>query len=114
MRPVVIALTAATAIANSTPIPTNWRQSPFNMQLTFKDSGTTTGFTVQWTNDSPQDYASAALWNSAATWFDHSTMTGMKAAAYGGIDYPVTGVRLHCDASGTDTGTLTIRQGQNG
>lgn len=114
MRPVVITLVAASGAANSTPIPTNWRQSPFNLNLTFKDSGTTTGFTVQWTNDSPQDYADAATWNSSATWFDHSTMAGMKANAYGQLDVPVSGVRLHCDASGTDTGTLTIRQGQNG
>jgi len=114
MRPVVITLVAATGAANSTPIPVNWRQSPFNMTLTFADSGTTTGFTVQWTNDSPADYATAALWNSGATWFDHPVMAGMKAAAYGDLEFPVTGVRLRCDASGTDTGTLTIRQGQNG
>lgn len=114
MRPVVLTLVAATGAANSTPIPTNWRQSPFNMQLTFKDSGTTTGFTVQWTNDSPQDFASASAWNTNGTWFDHPTMAAMKANAYGALNAPVTGVRLHCDASGTDTGILTIRQGQNG
>lgn len=114
MRPTVLTLTAATAAANSTPIRVNWRQSPFNMSLAFKDSGTTTGFTVQYTMDEPSGFASAATWNSSGTWYDHSVMAGMVANGYGQLDLPVQGVRLRCDASGTDTGTLTITQGQNG
>ncbi len=114
MRPTTITLVAAAGAANSDPVPVNWRQSPFNMQLSFKDSGTTTGFTVYWTNDSPQDFASAAAFNSDATWFPHTTMNGMVANAYGAINFPVTAIRLSCDANGTDTGILTIRQGQNG
>lgn len=114
MRPTTITLVAATGAAISSPVPVNWRQSPFNMMLTLDDSGTTTGFTVEWTNDSPQDYATAALWNSAGLWFPLSTMTLLVADAYGSIAFPVTGIRLRCDANGTDTGVLTIRQGQNG
>lgn len=114
MLPTTITLVAAAGAATSSPVPVNWRQSPFNMRLTFKDSGTTTGFTVQWTNDSPQDFATAAAFNSGATWFDFGAMQGMKANAYGELTVPATAIRLACDASGTDTGTLTIRQGQNG
>lgn len=114
MRPQVISLTAATAQANSTPIRVNWRQSPFNANMVFTTSGSTTGFTVQWTLDPPTDFATAALWNSNGTWISHSVMAGMKATQYGGLDYPVQGVRLQCDASGTDTGTLNFTQGQNG
>lgn len=114
MRPIVVTLVAAAGAANSTPIRVNWRQSPFNMSLAFVDNGTTTGFTVQYTMDEPSNFASAATWNSGATWFDHQVMAGMKASSMGQIDFPVQGVRLHCDASGTDTGTLTITQGQNG
>lgn len=114
MRSVVITLVAATGAANSTPIRVNWRQSPFNMNLGFADTGTTTGFTVQYTLDAPASFSSAATWNSNATWYDHPVMAGMKLAAVGDLEFPVQGVRLHCDASGTDTGTLTIIQGQNG
>lgn len=114
MLPTTITLVAAAGAATSNPVPVNWRQSPFNLRMTFKDSGTTTGFTVQWTNDSPQDFASAAAFNSGATWFDHSTMAGMLAKGYGDLNTPVTAIRLACDGNGTDTGTLTIRQGQNG
>lgn len=114
MRAIIVTLTAATAAANSAPIRVNWRQSPFNMSLAFVDSGSTTGFTVQYTMDEPSRFATAALWNSGGTWFDHSVMANMTGNQYGEIDIPVQGVRLHCNNSGTDTGTLTITQGQNG
>jgi hypothetical protein len=116
MRPTSVSLTGSGAgVTNSTPIRVNWRQSPFNANMVFTDSGTTTGFTVQWTLDEPSNYASAALWNSGATWISHAVMAGMVASGlYGSLDYPVQGVRLQADANGTDTGTLTFTQGQNG
>lgn len=115
MRPTTVSLTGSGAgITNSAPIRVNWRQSPFNANMVFTTSGATTVFTVQWTLDEPSNFASAALWNSGATWIDHSAMAGMTATSYGSLDYPVQGVRLQASAAGTDTGTLNFTQGQNG
>lgn len=115
MRPTVVTLTGSGAgITNSTPIVVNWRQSPFNMGLGFDTNGATTVFTVQMTYEAPADYATAALYNSGAKWFDHPTMASMTADEDGQITAPVRAVRLQASAAGTNTGSLTIIQGQNG
>ena len=110
MRPKTISLTGSGAgVTNSTPVPVNWRTH--DIALAFTTDGSTTGFTVEYTLTNPQDYASAAAWNSASVWSDHATIAGETAAADGNIDFPVRGIRLQADANGTDTGTLIIVQG---
>ena len=104
-RPNKIILVAATAAANSDPLLMNWRQPNFKVSLGFKTSGSTTGFTVQHCFDDPHETA-AASW----TWFDHPELAAMTANEDGNIAFPVTAVRLKCDANGTDTGTLFVMQ----
>lgn len=111
MRPVVVSLTGSgSGTTNSTPIPMNWRGSPFNVGLAFTTDGSTTGFTVQASYDNQNDYASAATYNSTATWFDIPGLNNLKADTDGSLNNPVRAVRLQANATGTDTGTLTIIQ----
>ncbi len=111
MRPVTLTVTGnGASTLNSTPCPVDWRQDPANISLFFTDSGSTTGFTVQYTGDAPGDYATAALYNSTATWFSHAFMAAMTANTTGNFAFPVRAIRLQADASGTDVGTLKIIQ----
>lgn len=104
-RPQKITLVAATAAANSDPILMNWRDENFKVSLGFTTDGSTTGFTVQHTFDDTY-ITPAASW----TWFNHADMATMTAAEDGNYAFPVTAIRLACNASGTDTGTLFIVQ----
>ena len=111
MRPQTITHSGSGAgVTNSDPVPVNWRKH--DLSLFFTTDGSTTGFTAQYTGTSPEDYASAAAWNAAAVWTNHSTIAGETSAADGNIDFPVRGIRLQADANGTDTGTLIILSGE--
>jgi hypothetical protein len=110
MRPKTITLTGSGAgTTNSAPYRLNWRSE--QTLLAFSTDGSTTGFTVQYTATSPDGYASASAWGTAATWYAAGTeLTGITANAANVIEAPVQGVRLQADASGTDTGTLIVTQ----
>lgn len=110
MRPVVITLTGTGSTLNSTPIPVSWRANPTSISLFFDTNGNTTGFTVQYTGEAPENYTTAALYNSGAKWFNHAFMAAMTADLSGNIAYPVRAIRLQADTNGTDTATLTIIQ----
>lgn len=104
----VIAGTAA--YGYSEPCPMDYRNAPFNVGLSFTDTGTTVNFTVQTSGDNPWDYADADTWNAQGNWIDHPFMTGMQAADNGNVAYAVMGIRLKADQSGSDTGVLKITQ----
>lgn len=106
MRTAQSVLVAATAAANATPIVVNPRQNPFNVGLVLSHTGSTTGWTVQYTMDDLEDIAAAS-----ATWVNTSIAAYTTAANTGiALTIPCYGVRLQCDANGTDTGTLTVTQ----
>lgn len=110
MRPVTVTLTGnGASISNSTPIVVDYFQRPMNLGLAFKDSGNTTVFKVQYSLDDPYGVY-ATDYNTNGTWFDHSSLVNLTAAASGSILTPVRAVRLQASAAGTDTGTLTLVQ----
>lgn len=106
-----ISLTGTGSTLNSQPYPVNWRQTPFNLSLGLDTGGSTTGFTVQYCFENPNDYASATLYNANATWFSHANMSAKTADTDGNIAFPVHAIRLQANTAGTDTATLTITQG---
>jgi hypothetical protein len=112
MRPVVLTVTGNGATTlNSAPVVCDWRADPTSISLFFKTSGSTTGFTVQYTGDDPRSFTSATTYNANATWFNHAFMAALTATLSGNIAYPVRAIRLQANTSGTDIGTLTIIQG---
>jgi hypothetical protein len=93
---------------NSDPVRLNWRRQITS--LSFSTSGSTTGFTAQYTLTPPSGYASASAWATGATWHSCEDIAAVTAATSEAIYAPVQGVRLQANASGTDTGTLRILQ----
>jgi hypothetical protein len=90
----------------------DWRLVPFHCSIGFSTNGNTTGFTIQYTYDDPNNFASAASWNSSGVWYTLNTMSAMTAQKDGTIDFSVQGIRVQANSSGTDTGTVTLIQGQ--
>lgn len=111
MRPVTLTLTGTGSTLNSAPVVMDYRADPTSISLFFTTSGSTTGFTVQYSGNDPTSYTSASDYNTNAAWFTHAFMTGLTSALSGNIAYPVRAIRLQANASGTDVGTLTIIQG---
>lgn len=108
MRPKVITLTGTGSGASETS-PVRVDSYSDRTGLGLQTNGSTTGFTVEYTRTSPAGYASASAWATAAAW-TASSISGASADANDVVAGPVHGVRLKADASGTDTGTLTISQ----
>ena len=109
MRPQTLTLTGSgSGTTNTSPLRVNWRVRATSLSL--KTSGSTTGFTAQFTLTPPDDYASGSAWATAATWHNVDDIAAVTANASAGIFGPVQGVRLQANASGTDTGTLEVVQ----
>lgn len=109
MRPSTITLTGTGSTLNSSPFPVDYRNQ--GISLSFDTDGSTTGFTVQYTLEPPENYASASAYNSGAKWHSHAGMSGMTADDDDGLVLPVRAIRLQADANGTDTGNLHILAG---
>lgn len=108
MKPRTLSLTGSGAgVTNTDPLRVNWRTD--DTSLSFGTSGSTTGFTAQYTMTPPDGYASASAWATAAVWHN-STIAAATADAADFISGPVQGIRLQANATGTDTGTLTVTQ----
>lgn len=109
MRPVVVTVTGNGVTRNSAPVVLDYHLDPFNVGLFFTTNGATTGFKVQFSGDDP--WATYATdYNTNAVWQDHPFMTAMTANSSGNVAFAVRAVRLQANASGTDTGTLTVVQ----
>jgi hypothetical protein len=113
MKPKTITLTGnGTGTSNSSPLRVNWRTE--TTSLSFKTSGNTTNFAVQYTVTPPDGYATAAAWASAAQWhtaYNGATpLSGLTAAATTTLIGPVHGIRLEANNAGADTGTLFVTQ----
>ena len=109
-----ITLTGTGSELNSDPYPVNWRANPFNASLKLHTSGSTTGFTVQYTMDDPNNFASASDYNTSATWTSHPYMTSLTSDTDGNLAFSIRAVRLQADTNGTDTAVLTYIQGTQG
>lgn len=99
-----ITMTAATASANSSPFVVDHRKNPFNVGLALDTGGSTTGWTVQYTLDNLEQIAAGS-----ANWVNTSIAASTTDATIA-LTTPCYAVRLACNANGTDTATLTIRQ----
>jgi hypothetical protein len=110
LRPVTTTVTGnGSSILNSPPVVIDQYLTPINIGLSFTDSGSTTVFKVQYSCDDP--FAVYATdYNTNAQWFDHPSLTGLSAAAFGTITFPVRAVRLQSSAAGTDIGKLEVQQ----
>lgn len=104
MRESKITMTAATASANSSPFVVDHRKNPFNVALNVNTDGSTTGWTVQYTLDNLEDITPAS-----ANWINTS-ISAVTVDTTAALTTPCYAVRLACNASGTDTAVLTIRQ----
>jgi len=112
MRPVTYSQTA-TGISN--PVPLDHKTDPFNVTVAVDISGGTATCTVQFSVDDPAAYASAALYNSNATWFNHATLVSATASATGNIAFPVRAVRTNiASLSGATVKTTIIQAGRFG
>lgn len=110
-RPVVLTLTGDGATTTYSEIAVlDWHLTPFNVGMGFSDSGSSTSFTVQYTFENEQDYASKALFQANAVWYDHPFMAAMTANTSGNFAYTVAAVRLKANGTGTDTGKLRVIQ----
>lgn len=107
MRPRTLTLTGnGSGTTNTDPLRVSWRAPGYS--LTFGTSGSSTGFTAQFTGTSPDGYASASAWATAATWHNVTDMAAITASASQKIGGPVQGIRLQANGTGTDTGTLNV------
>lgn len=102
MRPIYV---TATGVAVSSPVPLDQYQTPFNVGLGVKVGAGCT-CKVQHTFDDPFD---PAFNPATATWFDHSSLTGLAANADGNYAFPVRAIRLN-QTAGANTSTLVILQ----
>lgn len=93
------------SVANSDPIPVDWKASSFQVSVAVKVTGTLT-YSVQHTFDDP--YASAA-----PVWFDHATLVGATANADGNYFSPVKAVRLSVTAYTSGGAELIVLQGDS-
>lgn len=109
MANLTITLTGSgSGTSNSAPVRTNWRTQITSLSLS--TSGSTTGFTAQYTLTPPDGYASASAWGTAAVWHSCDDIAAVTTATSEAIYAPVQGIRLQANSSGTDTGTLQIVQ----
>jgi len=99
------------------PIPTNWRQSPFNMSLTAElTTGTGGTFGMQYTMDDPEG-SYTTNWGANANWRD---CNGLDPDTVSSTDdtnilVPIRGIRGKFSTGSTDMVVkFTIIQGQNG
>lgn len=101
MRPITVDVVGA---GNSSLIPLDLYQRPFNVTLVVEIVSGAINATVQYTGDD--------IFNPAVTpvWFDHADLVNEVAAANGTIISPVTAVRL----ANADTGTARLRVLQAG
>jgi hypothetical protein len=107
MRPSTYSQTASGISA--TPIVMDHYASPFNVTIGIAFSGTATA-KAQFTLDDPASFASAALYNSGAVWYDHITLTGLTANSTGNIAFPVRAIRTNVTAYTSGAVTTTIIQ----
>lgn len=107
MRPVYVTVVGSTggpnSDGNSAVIPTNVKQTPFNIGIgTILVSGSAT-WSVQHTFD---DITVGA----PTTWFTNSGINAVSANTDGNYAYPVTAIRLHVSV-GSGTVKMAVIQG---
>lgn len=89
-------------VTASDPVPCNWRASDPNISVGFTSTGSSTTFTLQACLIDP----SAA---TSSDWFDVEAFSG--TSDFSKVIQPVQALRISANATGTDTGTLTVLQG---
>lgn len=107
MRPVYLTVVGSTggpnSDGNSSPIPMDFKEAPFNVAIaTILVTGSAT-WSVQYTYD---DITAGA----PSTWFTLSGISGATASIDSNLQFPVTAVRLHVTA-GSGTVQIVVIQG---
>lgn len=111
MRPVYLTVVGVTGgpagDGNSTVVPMDTKQAPFNVSVGCIATGTVT-YSVQYTYDDP-----AVAFGSGTNWFNLPTITTQTATIDGNLSFPVTAIRGHV-TTGTGTVSFSIIQGWGG
>ena len=105
MRPLVVTVGSQT---QSAPLVVNWRERDFSLGIHVSaGSGT---YSVETTNDDPENFTSAANYNSAATWDAHPDFAALTASDSAGIQFPVRAVRLNVTTYSSGSFVMTVLQ----
>lgn len=105
MRPVV---QTVSSLANSTPIPLDTYQDPFNVSVAaVLSGGASLTYTVQHTFD---DVFAKDFDPSTATWFNHASLASKTTSSDGNYAFPVRAVRISVGAYTSGSVTFTVIQ----
>ena len=63
--------------------------------------------------DESSDAPYATSWDANAVWIDHSVLAAKTVDSVSNLNFPVWGIRLRVDASGTDTWTMKVLQSRS-
>lgn len=123
MRPVILSLSTA---GLSLPCPLDYKLTPQQVMLSYKQNGASAQATVQWSPDDPfgtYDNVNGGIkpwpvdYNTNGTWYDISALSAMVSDAQytlGGTgsdnDFPARGIRLKNNSYTSGTNQLTITQ----
>lgn len=97
MRPQTVSVTG---VGQSTVVPLDYRQKPFNLSLHVEPAGNTV--TVEYTPDH-------VIAGATAVWYPVTGMTGVTVNTAGNIAFPVMAVRIN-QTLGAGTSVLKILQ----
>lgn len=108
MRPQVVTVSA---LQISSPIPVNWREKDFALGLQVGlSAGSSLTYSVQFTNDDPENFTDPTDFNTNATWQDFPDLSGLTASDFAGYEFPVRAVRLNVTSYTSGSATLTALQ----
>lgn len=112
MRPQSAIGASATGVGANGTILLDWMTNPFTVGASIQlSSGASLTTKLQYCLENPANYATIALYNANAVWFDAITpFTGVTANAAGVLTIPCAAVRLNNTVYASGTATLNIIQ----
>ena len=99
---------------DSDPVVMDIMAQPFNASVAVVLVGTSATYTVSYTLDDPNNFASKAAFLSGATWFAHATLASQTASQFGNVAFPVKALKLTASAITAATLTMTVIQTGSG
>lgn len=108
MRPIYVTVVGSSggpnSDGNSSPVPLDFKQAPFNVSIGCIATGTVT-YSVQYTYDDP-----TVAFGGSTNWFNLAGITTQTATIDANLEFPVTAIRSHLSA-GTGTVIMQVIQG---